>query len=121
MELIDQLIEKEKALLSNDVRSSAEKLKSFISEDFIEIGASGNVFGLKEVLEWLPENKSWSAKVSDFRFRFISDGIVQLIYKASIKHNEKEEGEYSLRTSTWKKEFGTWKIVFHQGTKISPY
>lgn len=121
MGLREQIIDNEKALLSIEVRSSVEKLRLLISADFIEIGSSGNKFGLKEVLELLPQETNWSAKAGDFEFRLLSDYIVQLIYKAFIKKDEQDEGIYSLRTSIWKKEKSTWKIIFHQGTKVSPF
>lgn len=117
MELREQIIEKEKALLSSEVRSSVEKLKSLISEDFREIGASGANFSLKEILECLPQDKNWSAKVGDFEFRLLADDVAQLTFRAFIKHDEKDEGAYSLRTSIWRNESGTWKMVFTKEQK----
>lgn len=51
MKLIDILITKENQLLLPEARHSTTKLKELLSENFIEIGASGKKFGIKEVLE----------------------------------------------------------------------
>ena len=46
MEIEADLIEKERALLSFEVRRSPAKLRSLLSSDFLEIGTSGDFFGL---------------------------------------------------------------------------
>lgn len=76
MKLIDILITKENQLLLPEARHSTTKLKELLSENFIEIGASGKKFGIKEVLENLPKEKHWSAKISDIEFRMISEMVV---------------------------------------------
>ncbi|MEO0687131.1 MAG: hypothetical protein AAFY76_19300, partial [Cyanobacteria bacterium J06649_11] len=63
--------------------------------------------------------KDWNAKISDIEFRMISEDVAQLFYNCLIYHNSDDKGSYSRRTSIWKHESDNWKIVFHQGTKIS--
>lgn len=121
MELREQIIEKEKELLSSEVRHSEEKLASLLSKDFKEIGASGSCCGLKEVLELCPKEENWSAQVGDFEFRMLSLDIVQLTFRTFVKRDEKDMGIYSLRSSIWRNESGTWKMVFHQGTEVPPF
>ena len=120
MKLRDILITKENQLLLPQTRHSTTKLKESLSEDFIEIGASGKKFGLKEVLENLPQEEDWSAKISDIEFRRISETVAQLFYNCVIYHDTSDKGSYSIRSSIWKHESDTWKMIFHQGTKISP-
>jgi hypothetical protein len=55
MEIEAALIANDKALLTPEVRSSLTKLKSLVSEDFREIGASGAYFELQTVLERFPK------------------------------------------------------------------
>jgi len=121
MALADIIIEKEKALLTLGVRSSVEKLKSLLSNEFKEVGASGAYFGLREVLECLPGDGNWSCKTQDWEFRMLNSEIAQTIHKAFIVHSDKDEGTYSRRTSIWKNESGEWKMIYHQGTKVEAF
>ena len=122
METCELLIEKEKKLLTYDIRSSSEQLRSLISEDFLEIGASGGSFGLDEVLENLPRKaQNWSAVAKIFECRELSDNIFQVLFQCVITHDIDSEPVYSLRSSIWRLEDGQWKMVFHQGTKVLPF
>lgn len=121
MTLAEILIKKEKALLTFDVRSSVEKLKSLLSNEFKEVGASGAYYGLSEVIECLPAEENWSCKTQDWEFRLLSSDIAQTIHRAFIVHFDGDEGVFSRRTSIWKKESGEWKMIYHQGTKVEPF
>ena len=120
MKLIDILIKKENQLLLPEIRHSTTKLKELLSENFIEIGSSGKKFRLKEVLENLSKEKDWSAKISNIEFRMINEDVAQLFYNCVIYHNLDDKGSYSIRNLNWTNESDTWKMIFHQGTKISP-
>lgn len=50
MKIREEIIKMETALLSSEVRSSVEKVRQFLSEDFREVGAGGAYFGFNEVL-----------------------------------------------------------------------
>jgi hypothetical protein len=122
MELCDLLIKNERALLTYEVRRSPERLRALISDDFREIGASGVYFGLAEVLENLPQNApNWSAVAQNFECHQLSDTIVQVVFQCVITHDAGSDPVYSLRSSIWRLEEGQWKMVFHQGTKVSPF
>ncbi len=116
------LIKNEKALLTSEVRSSPQQLRALISEDFREIGSSGEYFGLPEVLENLPPKaQNWSAVAQNFECRELSENIVQVVYKCAINEEINSEPVYSLRSSIWRLKDGQWKMVFHQGTKVLPF
>ena len=121
MSLAETIIEKENALLTWEVRSSADKLRSLLSVEFREVGASGAYFGLSEVLESLLSEENWSCKTKDWEFRALSDDVVQTIHRAFVVHFEGDKGVYSRRTSIWRNESGEWKMIYHQGTKIEPF
>ncbi|MEM7208226.1 MAG: DUF4440 domain-containing protein [Pseudomonadota bacterium] len=121
MSLAEIIIEKEKALLTFGVRSSIESLRSLLSSEFKEVGASGAYFGLSEVLECLPAEESWSCKTQDWEFRLLSIDIVQTIHRAFVVHFDGDEGTYSRRSSIWRKESNEWKMIYHQGTKVEPF
>ncbi|OAL60880.1 hypothetical protein A6R74_18340 [Halomonas sp. ALS9] len=115
------LIEKERALLSFGVRSSPEILRSLLSPEFLEIGASGDFFGLDSVLDSLPLESSWSAVSQDFEHRRLSSDLIQLFYRVVISRQNGLMTSYSRRTSIWRKEEGGWKMIYNQGTAISPF
>lgn len=121
MNLEKVIISKELSLLTFEVRHSESKLKSLLSDDFLEIGASGDYFGLKEVLSELPTQQKWKCHAQDFEFRHLDTNIVQLIFKTHITTKTNPSGTYSLRTSLWKLESEQWKMVYHQGTKIGQF
>jgi len=112
------LIEKEKSLLSFEVRSSAEKLRSILSPDFLEIGASGAFFGKDSVLETLPKESGWSAVARDFEHRRLSPDLIQLFYRVAVTRQNGTDSVWSRRTSIWRKEGSEWKLLFNQGTVI---
>jgi hypothetical protein len=122
MKTCELLIKQEKALLTYEVRRSPEQLRSLISDDFREIGASGAYFGLAEVLENLPRSaQNWSAVAQNFECRQLSDHMAQVVFQCVITHNMDSEPVYSLRSSIWRRETGHWKMIFHQGTKVLPF
>lgn len=120
MDLKQQIIQLEENLFTLEVRSSKKRLVEFLSEDFQEIGASGDFFGLNEVLSQSPAVPSWSIKTKDYQLKLLSDDIVILTYRAFIRQSKLDTGTYSLRSSIWKKQDEGWKMTFHQGTIIKP-
>lgn len=119
MDLRKLLVTKEHELILPETRHSPTRLKELLSDDFVEIGQNGNQFGLNEVLESLPKEQGWSAKISDIEFRMLNEDIAQILYTAIIYGNEVNLGTFSKRSTIWKNESGVWRMVFHQGTKIS--
>ena len=71
MGLKGELIQSDLALLTSQVRQSIDKLRELLSSDFLEIGASGDYFGLSEVLSSLPEDVSQTCHAQDFEFRML--------------------------------------------------
>ncbi|MFD1217207.1 nuclear transport factor 2 family protein [Microbulbifer celer] len=121
MELREKIINLEKTLLTFEVRRSPAKLNELLSENFKEIGASGACSGLAEILEHLPRERDWSATTQDWEFRALSEGIVQVMYKACIEKPGSGTPVYSRRTSIWRLEGESWKMVYHQGTAVVPF
>lgn len=121
MDIEADLIEKEKALLTPKVRSSEARLRALLSPDFLEIGASGDLFGMDSVLDRLPQEAAWSAVAQDFEHRRLSSESVQLFYRVAISRENSSGTAYSRRTSIWRKDGGDWKMVYHQGTAVAPF
>ena len=103
-------------MLSEEVRSSPEKLKRLLSADFMEIGVSGRCFYLKDVLEQLTYNSKLIAYIQGVQFFRLSNTLIQLIYQLKSKKDEADKFTFSQRTSLWRKENNRWKMFYHQAT-----
>ena len=112
------LIELEISLHSPIVRKSRRRLETLLSNECLEIGASGKIYGKNEIIDALLEEKETNEiQATDFEFRELSPGIAQLIYKSKNKLND-EKIRYTIRSSIWKLEGSQWRMVFHQGTAL---
>jgi hypothetical protein len=70
----------------------------------------------KEIIERLPKFDFIEIQSFDFEPRFISEEVVQVLYRTIIMVDEKEL--IALRSSIWKIEHNQWKMLFHQSTQI---
>ena len=105
------LIELEERLFQPDVRSSSTELSILISDDFIEVNASGLRFG-----KFAPE-----ITARDYELRMLGLDCAQLLYKAEVLKNEQLSPTYSHRCSIWRRSSsGQWQMIYHQGTTCTP-
>ena len=100
------------------VRSSAKKIASLLSSDFIEIGSSGVIYDKKNILEALPkESKNLLVKfsISNFVVKELGYGLALSTFKIE---KMLPDGKHiiSLRSSIWRRSGRSWQIIFHQGT-----
>ncbi len=104
----------ELSLLKPPVRTSAELLRQVVSDDFRELGASGTIYGKAEAITALvngpslPADQASSPELIDFRAVEVAPGVALATYRTPR----------SLRSSIWRREGDTWRIYFHQGTRI---
>lgn len=89
---------------------------AMITEDFWEIGASGQCYSRAYVLDVLerrhrqPHEDHWST--TDFRCRQIAPALFLLTYTL-------QQGARLTRRSTlWQHTASGWKALFHQGTEV---
>lgn len=108
--LIQQL---ELSLLDSPTRKSVDYLNKRIADEFVEFGASGNIYNKQDVLASLPLEKERKFTVEDFSVKALSPDVVLATYKIIGD----DVPVASLRSSIWKRVDGEWCMVFHQGTK----
>lgn len=108
----------EEALLTEEVRTSREKLDALLHTEFSEYGSSGKVYTKSDVLERLPTSSPLKYVISNFEVIGLSEEVAQTRF---ITDRENEDGSHtvSLRSSIWKIEDEKWKMYFHQGTPIN--
>ncbi|MCA9600030.1 MAG: DUF4440 domain-containing protein [Myxococcales bacterium] len=101
----------EQHLLNPEVRANAQELARLIADDFVEIGMSGRSYTKDEVIAALVRSPSFPAdtRIEDFHHRALASGIALVTYRAAG----------ALRSSIWRRENDSWRIVFHQATAVS--
>ncbi len=89
-----------------------------MSDEFWEVGASGNIYTKEDVVETLVERYSdphyqdiWAA--SNFEIIEIAPNNYLLTYLL-IQNNTR----HTRRATIWRKVNEQWKILYHQGTVI---
>jgi hypothetical protein len=98
----------EERLLEPDVRASAAELEDLISSDFVEFGSSGRIYDKPAIVLALTSDPTLPGPptVIDFRAIALGGDVVLATYRLGS----------SLRSSIWRCEQGSWRILFHQGT-----
>jgi len=105
----------ERRLLEPGIRSSRPELELLLADDFVEFGSSGRVWTRKEIITDLLMQPTADIEVDSIESRYIGEGTVLITYR-SRRVGEADAME-ALRSSIWQRRGGTWKIIFHQGTK----
>jgi hypothetical protein len=114
---LDEVVKLELRLLDPSVRARPDEIDRLLHEEFTEIGASGRRWDRASTIALLATDPGSAPEVSDVAARALADEVVLITYLA--KHAA-DEGTASLRSSLWVKADDAWKVLFHQGTPVSP-
>lgn len=115
--LVEELKNLEETLFRNNIRKSPAELSKIISDEFLEIGSSGNVYKKKQIIEDLQIENNIKISLSNFEARKLSDNIILVNYKSEKIDNGKKY--FAIRTSIWKLNENGWQMIFHQGTPVN--
>ncbi len=117
MELAEHLRSLEQELHQCTTRADAVRLSVLLADDFVEFGASGNVWASKaEVIEGLQDEVFSVRSISDFALKMLAEGVALVTYRCQRVATEANAVGESLRSSVWRESGGQWQMVFHQGT-----
>jgi len=115
-----QLRQLEESLLNPAVRRDGERLRTMLTEDFLEFGSSGKVWTRKSIIELLATEKNfYSPSIEDFHCSMLTDKVALVTYRTLRNDGKSGESLESLRSSIWTREDGAWRMRFHQGTRRS--
>ena len=91
-------------------------MENILAEDFFEYGRSGKIYSRADCLAVPSCEIIAKIPLIDFKVREITADVFQTTYLSEVFH----EGELQkgLRSSIWLKTEKTWKLKFHQGTKL---
>lgn len=107
------LEEKERALLDPKVRADPIRVGRLLHDDFIEFGSTGRVYNKEVLLAMLEGEPSSSVTIKDFAVRQLSTDTALVTY-LSVG----QSGQEARRSSVWVRD-DEWRMIFHQGTRIS--
>ncbi|WP_191905623.1 DUF4440 domain-containing protein [Microbacterium caowuchunii] len=113
-DLIASAWEGETSLLTAQTRTDAVHLDRLLAADFREIGQSGRPWTRADIIAALLESDDevLGATLSDCDGRVIGPDTVLLTYRLESR------GRTSRRSSLWRRERGTMRCFFHQGTPV---
>lgn len=107
------VVDAERALLSSEVRSDAERVRALLAADFAEIGASGRRWLREETIVALSEEDGGPVpETSDWLFNELAPGLVLVNYRLVAP------GRETRRSSLWQLSASGPALRFHQGTLV---
>jgi hypothetical protein len=121
-EAVAEVIARERALLTREVRSSAAALDALLDPEFTETGASGRRWTRAEILTALPAEAEAGPgspgpdRIADHAMagRRLAADVVMLTFETD------HEGRRARRVSLWRRSGGRWRVLYHQGTLVPP-
>ena len=116
-ELLQTLVGLEESLFTDAVRKSRSALDELIHDEFEEVTSSGKAIKKDDAIDWLSQETAYEISASDYEVRLLSEALALLKYKSKSSDTTHVD-RYAIRSSIWKFENDTWKMLFHQGTTI---
>lgn len=108
------LFELEKRLMLPEIRRDRERVSALLHEEFREFGSSGREWRREGILDLLEhESSQLPPDVQNFTVRLVASNVALLTYRAA------RASSTSLRSSLWVREDEGWRMLFHQGTRVS--
>jgi hypothetical protein len=108
------LIELELRLQVSTTRKDAAGLAELLSDDFREFGASGRVWNRASIIAELSAEMPYPIISENFECQRLSSELALLTYVC------RNPSRRTLRSSLWRLEGDSWRVLFHQGTVIPP-
>jgi len=105
-----ELLRLETALATRDSSGAGVPLADLIADDFVEFGASGQMWDAASVREWLGDLAGEALSVEAVDVSLIADDVALVTYRVTSPGR-------SNRASVWVRRDGRWVVRFHQGTR----
>lgn len=114
--VLDELVAREPLFHRAEFGTTRPHFEAMTTEDFWEVGASGQCYSREYVLDVLaersgqPHEDEW--RTSGFHCRRIGLEVYLLTYTLA------QGTRVTRRTTLWQYTAGQWKALFHQGTVV---
>jgi len=116
MDTFAQIRALEESHLNPDVRSSREQLLTLLDEDFCEYGSSGRAYTRDDVVGHLVAAPALTWEIDEFAVRLLASDVALATYRLITSPEAGSGGDWSRRSSVWKRYESGWRLCFHQGT-----
>jgi len=114
--LLNELRKLEERLTNPEVRRSPGELALLLADDFREFGSSGRIFDKSQIIAELQNQVPCNISLTDFEAARLAENLVLVTYRATVIVGSSAAPLHSLRSSLWRRRYGQWEVVFHQGT-----
>ncbi len=104
----------EMEMLDPAVRADPVRVRELLHDDFIEFGSTGRVYNKEILVEMLRTERPSTVSIRDFTVRQLASDTALVTYRTVG-----QSGHEARRSSVWVHQDGVWRMVFHQGTRIS--
>ena len=111
-EELGRVVALELELLRPEARSSDERLAELLHPEFIEFGASGRRWQREDIIGSLTAETGRAITATDIEARYLAEDVALVTYRS---HTEQRD---AWRSSSWRRDDGHWRVLFHQGTVI---
>ncbi len=107
------LLHAERRLVDPETAFTPELLEQTLHPDYVETGSTGNVYSREKIMEMMLTADHGGVVIRDFRAHSLAEDIAFVTYR-SIGTS----GQEARRTSIWVRDGESWRIRYHQGTRI---
>jgi hypothetical protein len=116
------LIHLEQEIVAAQKRRDFSAVEALLGDDFHEIGSSGRFFSKADILRAIAEVQILDCTFEHFQFLPIDDECVIVTYVATVRRSQggQEHINRAWRSSTWVRQQGQWRVLFHQATPCPP-
>lgn len=111
----------ERRLLEPEVRRSAEEVGELLADDFVEVGADGNLYDKAGIIAILQKSPSPKTALTGFKARPLAPDVYLVTFYYSREATPERPAAKSFRSSVWKRANGRWRMAFHQGTPTTTH
>lgn len=108
----------EAELLQPVTRADAGRLALLLTDDFLEVGATGRAFGKADVLARLPHETGIGFTATDMQAHPLAPTTVLVTYR--VRRTSEDTVTHSWRSSLWVMSAEGWRMRYHQGTYAEP-
>ncbi len=101
-------------LLDPNVRADPARVRALLHDDFLEFGSTGRVYNKRALLDMMKGERHAEVVIREFAVRQLAPDTALVTYRTIG-----ESGQEARRSSVWLRTDGTWRLAFHQGTRIA--
>ncbi|PWK92885.1 DUF4440 domain-containing protein [Fulvimonas soli] len=116
------ILDGEHALVAAQRDADRAAMERLLSPVFREIGQSGRLYARGDVLDALAATPVAGFALQPLAWIEASGDCVILLYESDVTRLQdgRPQRRRALRSSTWRREDGGWRLLFHQGTPLPP-